>query len=369
MTTVQNKKIVAIISLLLAMSLSLAGCANDVSLNVSFDEIYFKSLNYNNYYNYHPSCVLWTSGDTYLYNIQTHVDVYPFIYQNGGKASLFEPNDFTNEAYYGYFFPINDFAYFTTSDYDDNQNFYRFSFADQSYEKIFTAHNTHSWMGTPDYIAFTQRRNEDEARPSDLFVYSIEKGATAPLCNDISHFSIVNGKIRYLTSASTDTLALFEYDYTNGEAKKIGEIPVEISANFPVVNFTSDYTIIAQYVRGDYRKITVHSSDGLTFEYSLPKPIQQFVAGENFAYAVCYEHPKNSSTALKHKDNGIYKINLKDGSYEVIEAVVNDGTNIHVVSDDEICITQFESNFIGQYKRCVYKIFAGDKTKSKLVIN
>lgn len=356
-------KKIATILLVLALSLSLAGCKNKVTVN----EIYFESLNYNNYYNFRCSCNLWINDDIYLYNSDGFYNMRTFAYQNGSRAKLFESNDFINETYGGEIFPINDFAYFATSTDDNKQNFYKFSFTNQSYEKIFTINSYSDWMGTPDYIVYSQYRDEG-SNLIDLFVYNIEKDTTSPICNDILSFGIVDNKIRYLTSVNTDTIALFEYDHTNSESKEIGEISLKINDGFPIYNFTNNYTVIAQYDGDDYSKISIHSSDGLTCEYSFPKPIQQFVAGEDYAYAVCYDTEEYSSIAVQHKDNGIYKINLTDGSYEVIETIANEDTEIHIVSDDEIYITQYELNLIGQCNGHVYKIIVPDKTKTKIFV-
>ena len=215
------KRIVTIL-LMLAILLSLTSCKN----NVSVKEIYFESLNYNNYYNFRCSCDLWINDDIYLYNSDGFYNMRTFAYQNSSKVKLFESNDFINETYYGEIFPINDFAYFTTSTDDNNQNFYKFSFANQSYEKLFTTSNYSEWMGTLNYIAFSQYRDE-ELTLTDLFIYNIVEDTITPICNDILSFGIVNNKIRYLTSLNTDTLVLFEYDHTDDKSNKIGEISVK----------------------------------------------------------------------------------------------------------------------------------------------
>ncbi|MBE6768557.1 MAG: hypothetical protein E7549_06560 [Ruminococcaceae bacterium] len=356
-------KKIATILLVLALTFSFTGCKN----NISVDKMYFKSINYNNYYNFRSSCDLWINDDMCLYNSDGFYNMRTFAYQNGSKVKLFESNDFINETYYGEVFPINDFAYFITSTDANDQNFYKFSFANQNYEKLFTTSNCSEWMGTLDYIAFSEYRNEEQTT-ADLFIYNINKDTSTSICNGILNFGIVNNKTRYLTWLNTDTLVLFEYDHTDDKSNKIGEISVKIKDEFPIYNFTNDYTTIAQYDSDDYKKITVYSSDGSSCEYSLPKSVQQFVAGEHFAYAVCYETEEYSSTAVEHKDNGIYRINLADGSYELVETIANKDTEIHVVSDDEIYITQYEMNFIGQYKGHVYKLIVPDKTKTKIFV-
>ncbi len=354
------KRIVTIL-LMLAILLSLTGCKN----NVSVKEIYFESLNYNNYYNYRCSCDLWINDDIYLYNSDGFYNMRTFAYQNSNRAKLFESNDFIDETYGGEIFPINDFAYFTTTTDDNNQNFYKFYFKNQSYEKLFTTNGYSGWMGTVDYIAY----KKPDGLLDNLYIYNIEKNNEKLICNNTVEFGIVNRKIRYLTPINDDTLALFEYDHVNNESNKIGEISVKTKDTLPIYNFTNEYTIVSGYDNDDYRKFAIYSSDNLTRQYTLPKPIQQFVAYESFAYAVCYETEEYSSSAIKHKDNGIYKINLADGSYDVVETLANDDTEIHVVSDDEIYITQYAMNFIGQYKGQVYKMIISNKTKTKIFVN
>lgn len=356
------KKIFTVL-LMLAISLSFTGCQYKGSVN----EINIKSINYNNYPNFRSSCDLWVNNDVYLYNSDGFYNMRTFCYQNGNRVKLLESNDFINETYGGRILPMNDFAYFSTTSGDNNQNFYKFSFPNQSYEKITTIKGYLDWIATPEYIVYIQFLNEESSLP-DLFVYIIDKDTTFTICNDVLSFGIVDNKIRYLTSLNAHTLASFEYDHTSNISNKIGEIQVAIDNQYPICNFTSNYTIIAKADSYDWSKITVHSFDGLSHEYRLPKPIQQFVAGENFAYAVCYETEEYSTTSVRHKDNGIYKINLANGSYEVIETLADEDTEIHVVSDDEIYITQHKMNFIGQYKGHVHKMMVSNKTKTKVFV-
>ncbi|MBO5357787.1 MAG: hypothetical protein J6A78_00510 [Clostridia bacterium] len=353
------KRIVTIV-LILSISLSLTGCKNNVSVN----EIYFESLNYNNYYNYRCSCDLWINDDICLYNSDGFYNMRTYAYQNGNKVKLFESRDFINEYYYGEIFPINDFAYFTTSTDDNNQNFYKYSFKNQSYEKLFTINAYNEWMGTADFIAF----DKCIGYFNDLYIYNIEKNSQKLICDNTVKYGIVDNKIRYLKFLNENTIELYEYDHINDKSKKLDDIVVKNINEYSTYNFTGDYVTITESDNEDYRKIYVYSSNGITSEYTLPKPVQQFVAGDQYAYALCYETEEYSSTAVKHKDNGIYRINLADGSYDVIETVVDDDTEIHVVSDDEIYITQYKSNFIGQYKGHVHKMIVSDKTKTKIFI-
>ena len=89
---------------------------------------------------------------------------------------------------------------------------------------------------------------------------------------------------------------------------------------------------------------------------------------DQYAYLVVYDEHENSSFSVAAKDNGIYRIDLSDGSYRVVESDANDDTKIHVVSDDDIYIIQSEMNFLFQAHRQVYFFDCGTGSKEKLII-
>ena len=82
------------------------------------------------------------------------------------------------------------------------------------------------------------------------------------------------------------------------------------------------------------------------------------VAYDQYAYLVIYDEPRNQSGCVSAKENGIYRICLADGSYEVIDTSVNSYTEVHVVSDD--CI------YINQSHRVVYRYDYTTGTKEKI---
>ena len=92
------------------------------------------------------------------------------------------------------------------------------------------------------------------------------------------------------------------------------------------------------------------------------------VAYDQYAYAVVYDTQKNSSEAVVAEENGIYRINLTDGSYEVVESNASDDTEIHVISDDCIYIVQRKMNILFQSRRHVYKFDYRTGNKEKLTV-
>ena len=76
----------------------------------------------------------------------------------------------------------------------------------------------------------------------------------------------------------------------------------------------------------------------------------------------------NEEKAVAAEENGIYRIHLADGSYEVIESNANDDTEIHVVSDDCIYIIQGKLNILHRYRQHVYKFDYRTGNKKKLTV-
>ena len=92
------------------------------------------------------------------------------------------------------------------------------------------------------------------------------------------------------------------------------------------------------------------------------------VAYDQYAYAVIYNTRQDSSEAVAAKENGIYRIHLSDGSYEVIERNANSDTEIHVTSDDCVYIIQGKMNILYQSKRHIYKFDYMSGQKEKLTV-
>ena len=120
----------------------------------------------------------------------------------------------------------------------------------------------------------------------------------------------------------------------------------------------------------DYdRKLVVYSlHSNSSAIYTLPKGIHDMVAYDQYAYLVVYDTYENTSTAISDEDNGIYRINLDDGSYEVIERDGNNDTDIHVISDDGIYIIQCRMNYFYQARSHVYFFDYATGDKKKLIV-
>ena len=209
----------------------------------------------------------------------------------------------------------------------------------------------YDWMVTGEYIAYEISSDYGDY---DLYVYSMDRQESSLVCKNIWSFGIVNGALRYLYVTDTDELDYCEYDLNTQESTLLFSIPPVKHKFHTYYNFTEDY-LIGFSLYEESAEFTVYSADGSDNVYTLPRAIKQFVAGDQFAYAVCYNTKESDYSMIKHEDNDIYRINLSDGTYEALDYSVNRGTSIYTVSDDLIYILQIKQRFIGQSYTYVYR--------------
>lgn len=344
--------------LILSVTIPLFGCAKDTPPLVA--EI--DSANYNNLYN--PFTDICADGDTVFYGSDGFYNMRMFVHENQTSTKLFEEHDFSGESMWYRFWTIDRSVYFDTrSTETEERHIYRYDIATQTHTKLLTADQLHDWMTTGDHIAYeisTSDDNGDNYR-CDLYVYSIDQQESTFVCEDVWNFGIVNGSLRYLYVTDDDKLGYFQYDFDTQESKLLFTMGTSLHTCY---NYTDDYLIAFEPY--DSAEITVYSMDGNSTVYTMPRTIQRFVAGDQYAYAVCYHTEEYSSTHTRHPDNDIYKINLSDGKYEALDCSVNSDTDIYVVSDDLIYILQGKMNLIGMYSTQVYLYTPSTDTKTKV---
>lgn len=341
------KKLLAIL-LVLCVMIPLAGCSEKTE-KLDPGQVKLDSANYNNLYDH---LFFRTDGKTVLYTSEYWYNKRLFAYQNQAVAKLFASADFSDKFFQGSFWGIDQSIYFRThSNEGEEQHIYRYDLPSQTHTKLLTAECLYDWMVTGEYIAY---EISSDYGCYDLYVYSMDRQESSLVCKDIWSFGIVNGALRYLYVTDTDELQYYEYDLDTQESTLLFSIhPTKhrFHSNF---NFTEDYLIGFTYYE-ESAEITVYSADGSNNVYTLPRTIQQFVAGDQFAYAVCYNTKESDYSMIKHEDNGIYRIDLSDGTYEALDCSVNRGTSIYTVSDDLIYILQIKQRFIGQSYTYVYR--------------
>ncbi len=336
------KKTFSLVMIILNLFL-LSGCNNELSL----EDIYFDNVNYNNLTNSFTD--IFVDDNTVFYYYSGLFSNQIRMYKDGKRKTILLNNlAFSNETLYDYVF-IEDFIYFSTyNDTTEQDSIYKYYLSTKTYEKIITTTYISSWMGTKDFIAYSKYYDS-----KGLYVYDIKNKTEMLVLEGNTEFCVVNNKVRYITTDGNKLHKIYEFDLATNKSQKIGEFSLEYESDLLSYNFTSNYIVVSDYEINN--NITVWSTNSKVYKYTLPLPIQQIIAGENFAYALCYESEEFSSSAIDHKYNGIYKIDLSSGDYEKIYDYADDDTDIYTYSDSIIYISRFEFHFWRGFHSTLYK--------------
>lgn len=365
------KKAISIL-LVFMLLISFSGC-KDINLNyidikdLDNANINFGTINYNNLGNYN-SLDLNITKSGFLYTAQGFYDYFTAFEQGNQKYKLFEHNDTGfGDGYFYDCIPLNDEIYVTGYD-DSNRVFYKFSLENKRFEELFKTSEEAfgEWIVFEDNIVYTQYHYKNRDM-TELCVYNLDSGKTTSICDNVFDFSVVDNNVRYLTVIDTDTLGLYEYDAANNWVVKLSDIPLTITESYCIINFTTNYTVFAQCDKDNHKNIVVYSDEGSINKYTLPSEVCYLVAGENYAYALCYDYDDYGYEFIKSKANGIYKINLKNGSYEKVIDIDNEDGEIYVLSDRDVYFIQGDYDYIRSYQATVYKIDLDSKTKKQIL--
>lgn len=328
----------------------------------------FPQANFNN--NYWFSGDFWAFDDTLFYLQDGFYNMGAYWSINGNNRKLFEESDFlsdsTKETTIGDIFPFGNYLYFVL--YTDQQDaFYRYDLSENTYTEVCEVPFLYRWVVVDDYFIYREHPSGNDEKRSPLCIYNMTDGSTTEACPDVEEFGIVNGELRYITN--TDAYELYRYDYRENRATILGTFYCEFDAAYDLFNFTPGGIVMLNWSKEYRNSMAVYSiASNSTVVYTMPKGINQLVACDQYAYAVVYDTQKNSSAAVAAGENGIYRINLTDGSYEVVERNASEDTEIHVTSDDRIYIIQRKTGFLYRSRRHVYKFDYKTGSKKKLTV-
>lgn len=289
---------------------------------------------------------------------------------NGNNYKLFEESDFANDSTkytaIGDIFVCDNYLYFELNT-DQEDWLYRYDLKESTYAPICEIPSLYRWAVVDNYFIYREHPSNNDENRSPLCIYNLMDGTTTQVCANVEEFGIVDGQLRFITNA--DAYELFQYNYIENYSTILGTFYCELDDTYDIFNFTPDGVVMLNCSKDYNQNIVVYSlSSNSTAVYTLPKGIHNMVAYDQYAYVVVYDTQKNSSEAVAAEENGIYRINLADGSYEVIESNASDDTEIHVISDDCIYIVQRKMNILFQSRCYVYKFDYMTRNKEKLTV-
>ena len=328
--------------ILLVCFLCLSFSACDSKTADAVEVVSFPDANYNNgyWYSYWFTGDFWAFDDALFYMKDGFYNMGVYRCTNGSSKKLFEESDFAKEftnITISDIFVCGSYLYFELNT-DQMNCLYRYDLKEKTYELVVEIPYLYRWGVSGDYFIYKEHPINNNEGCAPLCVYNMKDGTTTQVCGNVEEFGIVNGQLRYITY--TDVYELYQYDYTNFESSLLGTFAPEFDEKYTFFNFTADAVVL--HNREEYeRKLVVYTpSSNSTAVYTFPKGIQKLVAYDQYAYAVLYDAEGFNLTAVEAEENGIYRIHLADGSYEVVERNVNSQMKIHVVSDDRFYIVQ-----------------------------
>lgn len=359
-------KRIALFLTICLMIINLSACSTNQDQTTAVTS--FPQANFNN--NYWFSGNFWALEDNLFYLKDGFYNMGAYWNTNGTKEKLFEESDFFNDSIkdvcIGNIFVCDSYLYFElTSDQEDL--LYRYDLQERTYAPVCEIPSLYRWVVVDDYFIYTEHPTNNDEKRTPLCVYNLTDRTTTQVCADAEEFGIVDGQLRFIING--DAYELYQYNYADNRSTFLGTFDCEFDDAYDIFNFTPDSVVMLNWSKDYERNLVVYSlSSNSTAVYTLPKGIQYMVAYDQYAYAVVYDTRKNSSEAVAAAENGIYRIHLTDGSYEVVESNADDDTEIHVVSDDCIYIIQGKLNILYRYRSHVYKFDYVTGNKEKLTV-
>ncbi len=355
-----------ILLILVACSLcvSLWACGSKPSRNVS-TAVSLPDANFNN--QFWISTPFWAFDDHIFYQQDGFYNMGTYWSNHGNKVKLFEERDFrldpTVSAYINDVFVCHNYLYFIVSS-EQEDTLYCYDLNEAAYAPVCKTPNLYRWVVVDDHFIYREHPANSDERKSPLFFHDLKDGTTTQVCDHVEEFGVVNGELRYITYG--ESYELHRYKITDKHSSILGTFGCAFDRKYDLFNFTPQGLVMYNWNGEQDRELVVYTiSSNSTAVYSFPKALHYMVAYDHYAYAVIYDTEDTSSDAVASEENGIYRISLKDGSYERIEQGSDHNTRIHVVSDDCIYIIQGTFGLLSRYRNHVYKYdyITGNKEK------
>ncbi|MBQ3528459.1 MAG: hypothetical protein IJA52_07915 [Clostridia bacterium] len=395
-------RIIAALLALLMLTPALFACGRKAT---EIKDINITNPNYNNIDSDSFTMIQAASGDTVFYAWSGFYNPHISVFDGNRKHHVMNGLKFYSEMYNGDFFVLGDSAYFSTTSFDIEEelhpnaeddliydlqeykeyNFYRYDLGSKEHAKMFSIESSYiyTWYASTDFFAFKKylyEKEDDEAVISDLYsltCYDLAENTEILVCDSIVSCSVVSGKLRYLTF-SEGTFNVFEYDTKTRLSEKLGDFSIdgynyeEYTVSYHTYNYTEEKIIVSSY-NDNYDTIAVYDiAEDTLCEYTLPATIVSAIAGEKYIFAdihtegvYYYGEDENVTSEADEEIDGIYRIDLSDGSYEKLDIFANEDTALFVVSDDELIIEQGKMAFI-RYKTTVFSYDVKNKELKEL---
>lgn len=372
------KKIASLVCILV-LSFILCGCelehkkAAERTKTADFSSVTDLSENFNNSYIFYESFA--AGNDIIFYTVTGSKSSYLYAYYNNERYMLLSDSSLNDMTISNTYCMSGDSIYFdaVSNEYDNYKCYiYRYNLPEKQCSKVFAKENIENWTVVGKYIVYMTYYNEKSGFYS-LYCYNTETKKEQYICNEVEAFGITNGSLRFI-SYNGKNYSLSEYDFEKHTSESITQFDGYSIKESVQYNFTENSIIMVPDTqnyhseKSEYRVVDINTGKFST--YSLPYGLISFTAGKDYAYAMC-QPDINAEYDLKDygifSDNAydIYKVNLKNGKYELLDIASSDYTSLYVVNDEVLYILNSKEK-IGGFIYEVNKYSASDNSNKKV---
>ena len=316
------KRILIILLVICLAGATVAGCAGE-DLPTAPEE--YAQVNFNNTLLIRPDFYFFDEGCFYardgFYNMG--------VYRNraGKPEKLFAESDFP--GWLDDFIVCGSELYFVMTD-GDSSWLYRYDLKTDTHEQLYPIANP-EYMGVLGEFVVYQDRSDPKKQ--NLRFLDLRTGEDRIAMEGIEVFGLVDGEVRCVVR--NEGYEVYRVDPLTGGSELLGTFSVDQEGSYAYYSFASEHVLMRLGNSGG-TCWSFSLVDGTVTAYTVPKKIHEMVAGDDAVFLLVYEEERYTSAVISSPENGVYRVDLTDGSCEQVYADVDDQTKIYVESDDGI---------------------------------
>ena len=320
-------------------------------------------LNYNNVGNN-----FWAADGCFYYLQDGFYNMGAYRSEGGLPERIFQSSDFADSEHgggnLGAIFPYKGRLYFTARYLDADRTLYCYDPETRLYAPLFPIEgHLDEWLICEDHfvgLAWSQGRSGGFLH-EPVFACDLNNGERTELCADAEAIGLVDGKLRIV--CFDGEYELFSYDFARGQAQSLGRFPLlyasdQESSCYKEFSFTGDALVMRSYNSLYRRELLVfRPSDGSLTSYTMPFEIHRLVAAGNSAYVVLYDQEGRSTGSVSNSRNGLYRVDLRDGSFRFLRhhETMSIITELYVADEDCVFWVEGHPRLLGSW-RTVYQL-------------
>ena len=350
------KQIAALLLLICLAGALVSGCAEEAQMlpETQMPPAGYGYVNLNNALPIRPVFYFFDQG--YFYQQDGFYNMGVYRSRGGDSERLFQEIEFSGAlcTYFVYGWDL----YFVMGQ-DEGYFLWRYDLKTDTHEQVCT-------IGRPDYMGVL---GDDlvylDKAEHKIKVLDLETCAEQTLFEKAEAFGLVDGQVRCIVLE--DSYEIRCWDSATGQSEKLGAFALDVEVPYAFYGFTANHVVMYTDALGDGRTFLSYSlADGAVMKHTLPKDIHELVAGDDAVFLLAYDCKKNVSDAVPSPENGVYRVDLSEGSCEQVITQIDDQTMIYVLSDDSVVLIQSKVGFLFQNKQTAYRYDLRNGTCEKI---